>query len=89
METKTERWTLRVTPSEAAIVQRVVADSGVSLSEYVVRHAVAAASADLADRRVFTLDTAAWQRLHEILDRPSSPKPRLAALMDEPSVLDE
>jgi uncharacterized protein (DUF1778 family) len=60
----------------------------VSLNEYVVRHAVAAAIDDLADRRAFTLSSDAWNELREILDRSPTPKPRIAALMAEPSVLD-
>jgi len=69
-------------------VRRVLADAGMSLNEYVVSHAVAAAIDDLADRRVFALSSEAWDELHQILDRPPAPKPRIAALLAEPSVLD-
>ena len=43
---------------------------------------------ELADRRVFTLCADAWDELQEILDRPPAPKPRITALLTEPSVLD-
>lgn len=88
MDTKTERWSIRVTPAEDTIVRRVLADVGMSLNDYVVSHAVAAAIDDLADRRVFTLPAEAWDELQEILDRPPVPKPRIAALLTESSVLD-
>lgn len=43
---------------------------------------------DLADRQVFALPPEAWDELHEILDRPAMAKPRIAALLSEPSILD-
>ena len=88
METKTERWTLRVTPAQDAVVRQVLDATGESLNEYVVRHAVEAAHHDLADRRVFALDDDAWNRLQDLLDRPPAPKPELTRLLTEPSVLE-
>ncbi len=88
METKTERWTLRVTPGQDAAVRRVLAATGESLNEYVVRHAVEAAHMDLADRRVFVVDDGDWAALQEILDRPAARKPDLARLLGTPSVLE-
>jgi uncharacterized protein (DUF1778 family) len=88
METKTGRWTLRVTPTQDAVVRRVLDATRESLNEYVVRHAVGAAQYDLADRRVFAVDDAAWIELQHLLDRPPSPKPELAKLLSEPSVLE-
>ena len=88
MDTKTERWSIRVTPTEDTIVRRVLDSAGMSLNEYVVSRAVAAAINDLADRRVFTLSAEEWDELQEILDRPVTAKPRIAALLAEPSVLE-
>lgn len=88
MDTKTERWSIRVTQAEDTIVRRVLSNSGMSLNEYVVSQAVAAAIDDLADRRVFALPATAWDELQEILDRSAKTKPRIAALLVEPSVLD-
>ncbi len=88
METKTGRWTLRVTPSQDAVVRRVLDATGESLNEYVVRHAVEAAHDDLTDRRVFVLDDAAWGELQHLLDRPPALKPELAKLLSNPSVLE-
>ena len=88
METKSGRWTLRVTPSQDAVVRRVLDSTGESLNEYVVRHAVEAAQDELADRRVFVVDDAAWVELQELLDRPPVFKPELSKLLANPSVLD-
>ena len=88
METKTERWTIRVTAAQHAAVRRVLEASGESLNEYVVRHAVEAAHADLADRRVFAIDDAAWAELHAVLDRPPRRRPELDKLLANPTVLE-
>lgn len=89
MDTKTERWTLRVTAAQDNLVRHVLHATGMSLNEYVVSHAVSAAAADLADRQVFTLDPDAWSELQTVLDRPALPKPKIAALLAEPSILEQ
>jgi uncharacterized protein (DUF1778 family) len=88
VETKGARWSLRVTAAQDAVVRRVLDVTGESLNEYVVRHAVHAAETDLADRRVFVLDDAAWSDLQALLDRPPNPKPELAHLLANPSILE-
>ena len=88
METKSARWTLRLTPAQDATVRRVLEATGESLNDYVVRHAVEAAHADLADRRVFAIDDAAWDELQHLLDLPPVYKPELAKLLATPSVLE-
>jgi uncharacterized protein (DUF1778 family) len=88
VETKSGRWHLRVTAAQDAVVRRVLEVTGESLNEYVVRHAVQAAETDLADRRVFVLDDPAWTDLQALLDRPPIPKPELARLLANPSILE-
>jgi uncharacterized protein (DUF1778 family) len=88
VETKSGRWNLRVTAAQDAVVRRVLDVTGESLNEYVVRHAVEAAATDLADRRVFVLDDVAWADLQALLDRAPSPKPELARLLANPSILE-
>lgn len=89
METKSNRWALRVTPAQDAVVRSVLEATGESLNEYVVRHAVNAAHDDLADRRVFAIDDAAWDELQHLLDRHPVPKPELSKLLAQPSVLEQ
>lgn len=69
-------------------MRRVLEATGMSLNEYVVGCAVAAAADDLADRRVFAVSPQVWEELQEVLDRPPITKPRIAALLAEPSILD-
>ena len=88
MDAKTKRWTLRVTPAQDTIVRQVLSNNGMSLSEYVVSRAVASAVEDLADRQVFAVSAEAWDKLQEVLQRPATAKPKIAALLAEGSVLD-
>ena len=88
-EAKSKRWSIRIAPSEDIIVRRALAQRGVSLNEYVVSHAISAAMEDLADRRLFMLSSEEWDELQEILDRPVTPKPRLAALLAQPSLVED
>ena len=88
MAAKTKRWTLRVTPAQDTIVRQVLSANGMSLNEYVVSRAVASAVEDLADRQVFAVSGEAWEKLQEVLERPATTKPEIAALLAEESVLD-
>ena len=69
-------------------MRQVLAATGISLNEYVVGCAVAAAADDLADRRVFAVSPQVWEELQEVLDRPPATKPKVAALLAEPSILE-
>jgi uncharacterized protein (DUF1778 family) len=91
METTTKkgRWSVRVTPAQDAVVRRVLAETGESLNDYIVRNTVHAAETDLADRRVFVADDASWAELQALLDAPPVFKPELAKLLTTPSVLDQ
>lgn len=91
METTTKkgRWSVRVTPAQDAVVRRVLEETGESLNDYIVRSTVHAAETDLADRRVFVADDAAWSELQALLDAPPVFKPELAKLLTVPSVLEQ
>ena len=69
-------------------MRQVLSTSGMSLSEYVVSRAVASAVEDLADRQVFAVSVGDWEKLQEVLERPATAKPKIAALLAEDSVLD-
>lgn len=86
--TKTGRWSIRVTATQDAVVRRVIEESGESLNDYVVRNCVAAAENDLADRRGFVVDDAAWAQLQALLDAPPAYRPEVAKLLASPSVLE-
>ena len=88
MATKSERLNMRLTAAQDEVLRRAAEANGESMSEYVLRHAIEAAETDLADRRVFVLDAAAWQKLQAALDRPAARKPQVAKLLAYPSILE-
>lgn len=89
MAEKTERLNLRLTPAQDTVVRTAAEQRGETISEYVIRHAVESAEADLADRRVFVLDDARFRQLEAVLDGPATYRPRLEKLLESPSVLEE
>jgi uncharacterized protein (DUF1778 family) len=89
MASKTERLSLRLTPTQDMVLRRAAEARGESTNDYVLRHAVEAAELDLADRRVFALDDAAWNELQDLLSAtPSQLPPAMARLLAHQSVLE-
>ena len=88
VDARNRRWSLRVTPAQDTIVRQVLKATGMSLNEYVVGCAVAAAANDLAYRRVFAVSRQVWEELKALLDGPPAAKPRIATLLAEPSIPD-
>lgn len=89
MASKTERLSLRLTPKQDMVLRRAAETRGESTNDYVLRHAVQAAQLDLADRRVFALDDAAWNELQDLLSATPSQLPSaMARLLSQRSVLE-
>lgn len=88
MAMKSERLNLRLTPAQDTVLRRAAEAHGEPVSDYVLRHAVEAAKADLADRRVFVVDDTAWRELERLLDQPPRPATKLRRLLRAPSALD-
>ena len=88
MEDKTEQWNLRVTPAQDMAVRRIIAETGKSLNDFVVRHAVEAARATLADRAVIVVSNSTWDEFQAAFDLPAVPRPELTALLADESVLE-
>jgi uncharacterized protein (DUF1778 family) len=89
MASKTERLSLRLTPTQDTVLRRAAEARGESTSDYVLRHAVEAAELDLADRRVFALDDTAWDELQSLLSAmPAELPPAMARLLSQQSVLE-
>ncbi|MBJ7608096.1 MAG: DUF1778 domain-containing protein [Candidatus Dormibacteraeota bacterium] len=85
MATKTERLNLRLSTEQDTVLRRAAQARGESTSDYVLRHAVAAAETDLADRRVFVVDDNAWAELNELLSAAPSDLPgAMKALLSAP-----
>ena len=88
VESKTQRWNMRVAEDVNAIVRMAAEQTDQPLTDFVVQAARAVAEDTLADRRVFRLDESAWDQFVEILDRPARPLPELARLLASASVFD-
>jgi uncharacterized protein (DUF1778 family) len=84
-ETRSDRLQLRVTPQQREIIESAAEFRHETITDYVVRHAVSAAKEDLADRRYFTIDEAAWAEFDALLERPPVYKPRLGKLLAQPA----
>lgn len=88
MATKTQRFAVRLTAEQDALIRRAAEIEGTDLTNFTVTATLAHARDVLADRRLFVLDEAAWQEFLAVLERPVSPKPRLGRLFSEPSIFD-
>jgi len=79
-EQRSDRLQLRISPHQRMVIQSAAEASQETVTDYVIRHAVSAAKNDLADRRYFALDEAAWAEFQALLDRPPVRKPALEEL---------
>jgi uncharacterized protein (DUF1778 family) len=87
--TKPARLAVRLTDEQDALIRHAAAVEGTTITDFAVASAIAHAHDVLADRRMFSLDPAAWTEFVALLDRPVQDKPRLAKLLTEPSILEE
>ena len=78
---RSEKLDLRLTPGAKQTLQRAAAAAQRSVSEFVLESA-------LADRQSFQLDGVQWEAFVAALDAPPQIPPRLARLLQEPSVLE-
>lgn len=85
---KSERFAVRLTPEQDALIRRAAQVEGTDLTTFTVCATVAHARDVLADRRHFLLDADAWADFTALLDRPVQHKPALAELFAKPSVFD-
>ena len=88
MASKTERLSLRLTPEQDAVLRRAAEARGESANDFVLRHAVEAAEIELADRHVFVVDDAAWDRLQDLLSAPPALPKAMVKLLSNSSVLE-
>lgn len=87
-EAKVDRMELRASPGQTTVIKQAAEATGKTLTSFVLDAAYLEAQRTLADRRLFRLDTDAWERFVGALDRPAKARPRLRKLMEKPSVLD-
>lgn len=85
---RTEKLDLRLTPAAKRLLQDAAAASSRSVSDFVLESALARAEAALPDRQRFGLDAEHWAAFQAALEAPARPLPRLARLLDQPSVFE-
>ncbi len=85
---RTEKLDLRLTRTAKRTLQNAAQASHKTLSDFVLESALSRADSVLADRQVFRLDASRWSAFMAALDAPTKPRPRLARLLNEPSILD-
>ncbi|WP_448468091.1 type II toxin-antitoxin system TacA family antitoxin [Mycolicibacterium sp. XJ870] len=86
MATKSERFAVRLTAEQDALIRRAAEVEGTDLTNFTVTATLAHARNVLADRRLFVLDDSAWAEFLAVLDRPVTRKPELEKLFAEPSI---
>ncbi|MBS9532561.1 DUF1778 domain-containing protein [Mycobacterium sp. M1] len=88
MAVKTERFAVRLTAEQDALIRRAAEVEGTDLTNFTVTATLAHARDVLADRRLFVLDDGTWADFLAVLDRPVSHKASLEKLFGEQSVFD-
>lgn len=89
IESKTQRWNMRVAEDVDSIVRMAAEQNDQPLTDFVVQAARVVAEDTLADRRVFRLDETVWEEFVAILDRPARSVPELGRLLSSASVFDD
>jgi uncharacterized protein (DUF1778 family) len=87
-ETRNEKLDLRLTPSAKRTLQMAAQVAQRSVSEFVLESALARAQETLPERQKFGLNAEQWRAFQTALDAPPAPAPRLAKLLQEPSVFE-
>ena len=85
---RSEKLDLRLTPGAKQTLQRAAAAAQRSVTDFVLESALASAAETLADRQNFQLDVEQWEAFVAALDAPPQLHPRLARLLQEPSVVE-
>ena len=80
-EAKVERLELRASPRQAAVIRQAATTMDKTVTAFILDAATLEAQRALADRRLFSLNSARWQRFLSALDRPEREIPRLTQLM--------
>jgi uncharacterized protein (DUF1778 family) len=88
MATKSERFAVRLTSEQDALIRRAAEVEGTDLTNFTVTATLAHARNVLADRRLFVFEDAAWTEFLAALDRPVADMPRLKRLFAKPTIFD-
>jgi len=86
-KTRTERLNVRVTADQARLIRRAAKTTKENLTSFFVESACLRAEEALASQQHFTYTAKQWDAFTAALDRPEEERPRLRALLSEPSIL--
>lgn len=87
-ETRNQKLDLRLTPSAKRTLQIAAKALHRSVSDFVLESALARAEEALPDRQRFRLSAEQWMAFQAALSAPYRPAPRLAKVLNTPSVFD-
>lgn len=87
-KTRSERLNVRVTEEQARLIRRAAKETKSNMSSFLVESACLRAEEALASQQHFTYTAKQWEAFTAALDRPEQNKPRLRALLSEPSILE-
>jgi uncharacterized protein (DUF1778 family) len=85
---RTERLNVRVTEEQSRLIRRAARETQNNVSSFLVESACLRAEETLASQKHFVYDSTQWKAFIAALDQPVQDKPRLKALLNEPSILD-
>ena len=88
-EARTEKLDLRLSPTAKRALQTAALAASRSVSDFVLESALARAEETLPDRQRFQLSAAQWKAFQAALDAPPNKAPRMARLLNEPSVIEK
>lgn len=84
-KSKSERFNIRATREEKALVEQAARASRVTSSQFVLQAAVQSAEEVLADQTRFVLPADKWNEFVAVLDRPAREIPTLKKAVSKPS----
>ncbi len=86
---KAERFNIRATRPEKALVEEAARASHMTSSQFVMQAALRQAEEVLADQTRFALPAARWEEFTALLDRPARVLPALRKAASKPSPFGE
>lgn len=85
---RSEKLDLRVSQATKRILQSAARANRRTVSDFVIESALARAEETLPDRQRFGLDAEQWEAFQAALNAPPVTRPRLQALLTQPSPFD-
>ena len=85
-QSKTERFHVRATTDQAALIRAGATRRGVKLTDYIIKSLCVQAEIDIADQTHFVLSKERWNAFAKALDAPPRIPAGLKRLFAHPSV---